>query len=511
MARPLTVTGDMQAIGNPSHHIDRAFGEVEVNVKALGAVGDGVTDDTAAIDRAYDHCAVGGRLVFPPGTYLFTGLVIAKSITIRGAGSIHKWNVGTSATTLLYNGVGNAITVNNTAGLLGGIRFEDFELRDKTPGTGDNGIYLHHNGGTGIQNVEFVDIQVTDFGGSGIASLGTVFDVHFFRVGTENCGDDSIKMEADGGQPGQWRFYDCWLSSSNGTYAANVGNCYFFGGTIAGRGTGHGLQVSGQAYIYGLHIEGVEAENSIGLHYSSGNECIADGCHLHLWDHAIKIGEGAAVARGFYYRGHCAGAGDTDDVWLMSGGSRDGTIVEHIGAAAAVWSPVIQNDRVAVDAAYGEMWVCTSKTPFAMAERFAAPTSPITEGIYLDDGTNTVTGLPGFRRYTGAAWEDIGAGALPKRSTTAGITAVNPGVQGDGELVSEVNEVSTVANANDAVTMPGAAAGRRVVIINNGANTLEIWPAVGDNCGAGVNTAVTLAAGSNVEYVAYNNGNWEAL
>jgi hypothetical protein len=96
-----------------------------------------------------------------------------------------------------------------------------------------------------------------------------------------------------------------------------------------------------------------------------------------------------------------------------------------------------------------------------------------------------------------------------KHLVTSGITATNPGVQGDSPLTTALNEVSTVANANDAVTLPSAVAGLEITIINNGANQLEIWPASGDNAGGGVDTAVTLAAGSNVTYVAYDATNWE--
>jgi hypothetical protein len=96
------------------------------------------------------------------------------------------------------------------------------------------------------------------------------------------------------------------------------------------------------------------------------------------------------------------------------------------------------------------------------------------------------------------------------RSTKAGITAVTPGAQGDGPLTADINEISVCGTGSDAVTMPEAQAGREIFIINNGAQTLEIWPATGDNLGAGANTAVTLAAGSNVTYVAYDGANWEA-
>lgn len=101
--------------------------------------------------------------------------------------------------------------------------------------------------------------------------------------------------------------------------------------------------------------------------------------------------------------------------------------------------------------------------------------------------------------------------ALLARKVTAGITASTTQTQGQGALTSDVNEVATVANSSDTVTLPTAAAGMAVVIINNGANTLQVFPAASDNLGAGVDTATTLAAGANVQYVAYDATNWETV
>ena len=56
--------------------------------------------------------------------------------------------------------------------------------------------------------------------------------------------------------------------------------------------------------------------------------------------------------------------------------------------------------------------------PMNITERSSAPTTPSANDIYLDDGTNTASGNPGWRRYTGAAWEDISAGG---GSATLGI------------------------------------------------------------------------------------------
>lgn len=35
------------------------------------------------------------------------------------------------------------------------------------------------------------------------------------------------------------------------------------------------------------------------------------------------------------------------------------------------------------------------------------PGSPSAGDVYYDDGSNTVTGVSAFRRYTGSAWEDV--------------------------------------------------------------------------------------------------------
>jgi pectate lyase-like protein len=56
---------------NPGAATHSELHRAQVNVKAYGAVGDGTTNDTAAIQSAVDAMATtGGTLLFPPGTYL---------------------------------------------------------------------------------------------------------------------------------------------------------------------------------------------------------------------------------------------------------------------------------------------------------------------------------------------------------------------------------------------------------------------------------------------------------
>lgn len=58
-----------------------------VNVRDLGAKGDGLTDDTEALEQALDQAAGGGTVLLPPGAYAVSRTVeIPEHVSIRGAG-----------------------------------------------------------------------------------------------------------------------------------------------------------------------------------------------------------------------------------------------------------------------------------------------------------------------------------------------------------------------------------------------------------------------------------------
>lgn len=120
-------------------------------------------------------------------------------------------------------------------------------------------------------------------------------------------------------------------------------------------------------------------------------------------------------------------------------------------------------------------------------------------GSFTHDGINVVHGA--------------GKGAIIKDTVTAGITASTTQSQGQGALTSNVNQVSTVANANDTVTLPAAPSvgSMTVTIINDGANTLQVFPASGDNLGAGADASTTITAGATKMFVSYDATNWEAF
>jgi len=97
------------------------------------------------------------------------------------------------------------------------------------------------------------------------------------------------------------------------------------------------------------------------------------------------------------------------------------------------------------------------------------------------------------------------------RSVEAGVTASTTQTQGQGAQTKDIIQVSVCATINDTITLPTASEGRHATIINSGAQTLQIFPASGDDLGAGVNTATTLVAAGKAVYVAYNATNWRQL
>ena len=104
-----------------------------VSVKDFGAVGDGVADDTAAIQATFNHAAVQGcKVFFPEGRYKHTGLDInlRSSIVLEGAAQPHLGPGvdGAKGSALIYTGSGIGLNVRNTSGAQFTYRFNIKDL-----------------------------------------------------------------------------------------------------------------------------------------------------------------------------------------------------------------------------------------------------------------------------------------------------------------------------------------------------------------------------------------------
>jgi len=100
-----------------ARNLANRFADV-VNVKDFGAVGDGVADDTAAIQAAINSTSPFGEVFFPEGTYKISSTITLPSssglsgITLRGIGwgSVIK---PTSAVSIAIKALGDVVFISN--------------------------------------------------------------------------------------------------------------------------------------------------------------------------------------------------------------------------------------------------------------------------------------------------------------------------------------------------------------------------------------------------------------
>lgn len=173
-----------------------------VNVKDLGAVGDGTTDDTAAINAAL--CAAvgagGGTIFFPVGTYLATGQLaipwvgtppVQRPIHLRGAGAHFTGGTpvsgpcgpnGGSVLDLRYAGpYGKLLTLGHGLLEIDGLSFIDGS-GSATPFiyTTNTTLHVRGNGFFGSRSGQLCDQDAIVLGGT-VAAFGDADPTHGFQ------------------------------------------------------------------------------------------------------------------------------------------------------------------------------------------------------------------------------------------------------------------------------------------------------------------------------------------
>lgn len=190
-----------------------------VNVKDFGAVGNGVADDTAAIQAAIDYAgAQGGATVHvPAGDYLISSELLLAESNVSLAGDGHDCNLfaqSTKGTRLIWGGGVNA-------GYMVGVRTTDLNISKKVGSIKISGMVLNGSGNIArglnlrtVDNCSFTDValeQLTEWcvytdtnlnqpqGGTAVEALDNQHN--FFNgilcncIGEDNCG--GIKLTAN--------------------------------------------------------------------------------------------------------------------------------------------------------------------------------------------------------------------------------------------------------------------------------------------------------------------------
>lgn len=262
-------------------------GRETVSVKDFGAVGDGVADDTAAINAAIASLPeLGGKAVFPNGTYRITApiTITNKAVALIGSGRegtrIIQATSNTDGISFVSNTASNAAAGNGT--LKNTLTIRGISL-------------LRMNGTTGGKAVAGTWAEITD-------------NVQYFVAD-----DILVYSYADGGSAWNYGFH---LTNANGVRMNNVsikGNVF------------QTSEVTAEPYTMeaAIYLTGGTASGKIDHFYSN----ISGGCcnkffKVDAWYEGIYIAnfEMVQVSYGVHIAGY---ATSQNPVWNMTNGHID--------------------------------------------------------------------------------------------------------------------------------------------------------------------------------------------
>ena len=260
--------------GATARTVDSKLKDV-VSVKDFGAVGDGTTNDTAAIQAAIVYAdSTNNTLYFPPGNYITTvALRLNGGITVKGSGlattTITRTNLtsetidGQPFTTIFYvTGGWNHISDLSIIGVVGTISGITFGVNIAAKGS--------------IKNVAINNCLY------GITEVAGVFLYEFNNIQAVSCGYGFWFNSTD--QKTSLTFNQCYAANTGPAYrlrqtnysvmnSCAADNCNW--GSTAGNpyGAGFGLPTSGEGVYHFIQSDVVL--NSPGAEGSYGNGVIS--------------------------------------------------------------------------------------------------------------------------------------------------------------------------------------------------------------------------------------------
>jgi hypothetical protein len=206
---------------DPSPHLD---------VKAYGAMGNGITDDTNALQSAINAAASGGGSIvfFPPGVYLASQIVLTQGISLVGSGmNASPWGLGT--TLQQKAGVNQHFIVSSGEnGYQHWSVISNMRLMGDRSNTSGSGIHFSVASGEGTK---FEHLLIEGFAAEGIFVWGGVplymEDIHAFSNGTYG-----VNINPTGTAPMQTHLLTMISGDDNGTALIHLGPSRGVGGAV---------------------------------------------------------------------------------------------------------------------------------------------------------------------------------------------------------------------------------------------------------------------------------------
>lgn len=243
-----------------------------VNVKNFGAVGDGVADDTAAIQAAIDSFATsgldmlksGGTVYLPAGTYKVTSLLLRLGVNLRGDGTLATRVFTATATTIvrLNPAVG---TASHGLFYIENILFDGGGLNEVA---GGNRFGLTAILADGMNNCTVRNCGFKRFSQSGIRSRALVVDFNVHRCYFQS---NVIGSDHRGGLATTIRYVDTNFSFNDtlGMVFDDIAIASLVN-TIVEKNGGIGLQMSGASASITVLNSYFEDNVSVNLSLEAG-------------------------------------------------------------------------------------------------------------------------------------------------------------------------------------------------------------------------------------------------
>jgi hypothetical protein len=245
-------------------------GDAALNVKRFGATGDGVADDTAAIQAAIAANPDDRGVVYlPAGTYGISGpLTIQSGVTLIGDGD---------ETTTIVQAATSGATITGTDIIRLNIR--DLSLVGPNSGTGV-GLALDLDAQPATAYINLSRVTVRDFGSHGVDVENPIVST-FNRVAAQGNGGDGIYLHGQvAGAAGTSVVMNACYGNGNtgvGIHLYNMVYSSLVGCAADGNSVGHHIEGCHAVTLVGCGAE----SNPTGLRISGGYGVGVDGLFVY--------------------------------------------------------------------------------------------------------------------------------------------------------------------------------------------------------------------------------------
>lgn len=342
-----------------------------LSARDFGAVGDGIADDTEALQRSFEAAFAGRQaavVVIPPGRYRVTRSIEVKSAGKPGGNITHRAGILAQGAQIVSEVRGGPVVRFESRAVIRYVLIEGLHVRGS--GEDTHGIDIEcQTGGTYFYNFCLRDIIVEGCGGDGCRMVGNIFEGQIFNSyfrdnkgngATFGHGEQNTVLSAvhcfgcvfgnNGGQG---------VALINGTYDVSFHGCYFL--------LNHFYGLSARSGCTLLSNCGFENNHSRARHFSRGGAGIdlmvfgtligCTGYSIYRQTHLIR----AYVANRLVMIG-CTGEGDGDaeGAYLASLHGNDDASITLVGCYGAVERkgkvPVVEVGTTGTSARFDSKW-----------------------------------------------------------------------------------------------------------------------------------------------------------